>query len=243
MTCRWKGDHPRPGHVSRTPLSVLPLPDHNGTNHPQFGLVGDYVKDGAENAIPLIKKVIKFHDLGFSKYTENTSNTLDLFCITAFFCFYGLPPVVRFFTVKSGGHEIHTGRSASLIIYLTAPAQGCLRAILLKSTGKYQARKDKWESRDDYGSIKTMMNHDYRAGDVFAGKPTFDDTVDPKGHHNSPMKSLTPTTRTNDKDIIVLSAQKWPDFPNGLCTSDGGMRGGFIHCRWTPIGSIHRHLC
>ena len=55
-----------------------------GNAIPQFGLVGDYVKDGAENAVPLIDKINQIStDLGFSKYTENTSNTLDLFCITA----------------------------------------------------------------------------------------------------------------------------------------------------------------
>jgi cation/acetate symporter len=55
-----------------------------GNAIPQFGLVGDYLKDGAENAVPLIDKINQISvDLGFSKYTENTSNTLDLFCITA----------------------------------------------------------------------------------------------------------------------------------------------------------------
>ena len=76
-----------------------------GNAIPQFGLVGDYVKGSPENVIPLIDKINQISvDLGFSKYTENTSNTLDLFCITAALMVgtAGLPHViVRFFTVKN----------------------------------------------------------------------------------------------------------------------------------------------
>ena len=55
-----------------------------GNAIPQLGLIGNYIKDGTENTVPLIEKINQIStDLGFSKYTENTSNTLDLFCITA----------------------------------------------------------------------------------------------------------------------------------------------------------------
>jgi cation/acetate symporter len=76
-----------------------------GNAIPQFGLVGDYIKGNPENVIPLIDKINQISvDLGFSKYTDNTSNTLDLFCITAALMVgtAGLPHViVRFFTVKN----------------------------------------------------------------------------------------------------------------------------------------------
>ena len=51
---------------------------------PQLRLIGDYVKDGATQTQPLIEKINQISlELGFSEYTANTSNKLDLFCITA----------------------------------------------------------------------------------------------------------------------------------------------------------------
>ena len=72
---------------------------------PQLGLIGNYVKEGAENSQPLLEKINQISvDLGFREYTAGTGNTLDLFCITAALMVgtAGLPHViVRFFTVKS----------------------------------------------------------------------------------------------------------------------------------------------
>ena len=102
-----------------------------GNAIPQLGLVGDYVKDGVGQSVPLIEKINQISiDLGFSKYTENTSNTLDLFCITAALMVgtAGLPHViVRFFTVKNVKavrKSAYWTLSFIAIIYLTAPALG-----------------------------------------------------------------------------------------------------------------------
>ena len=98
---------------------------------PQVGLIGNYIKDGAENSVPLIEKINQIStDLGFQEYTASTSNILDMFCITAALMIgtAGLPHViVRFFTVKN----VKAVRKSAYwtlgfiaIIYLTAPALG-----------------------------------------------------------------------------------------------------------------------
>ena len=98
---------------------------------PQLGLIGDYVKEGATQTQPLIEKINQISlDLGFSEYTANTSNKLDLFCITAALMVgtAGLPHViVRFFTVKNVRavrKSAYWTLSFIAIIYLTAPALG-----------------------------------------------------------------------------------------------------------------------
>ena len=98
---------------------------------PQLGLIGNYIKDGADKSVPLIEKINQIStDLGFKEYTASSSNTLDMFCITAALMIgtAGLPHViVRFFTVKN----VKAVRKSAYwtlgfiaIIYLTAPALG-----------------------------------------------------------------------------------------------------------------------
>ena len=97
---------------------------------PQLGLIGDYTKGGAD-PVPLLTKLNDLNEsLGFSRYTDGSLSTLDMFCITAaLMCgTAGLPHViVRFFTVKS---VKAVRRSACwtlaciAVIYLTAPAIG-----------------------------------------------------------------------------------------------------------------------
>ena len=197
---------------------------------PQFGLVGDYLKDGAENAMPLIDKIDQISvDLGFSKYTENTSNTLDLFCITAALMVgtAGLPHViVRFFTVKNVKavrKSAYWTLSFIAIIYLTAPALGMFaRTNFIEEINqkKYQEAPEWFKNWEDQGMIAWMdKNNDgimqYRAGDVFAGKPIYDDSAREENNPREVSNELSTSENEvyYDKDIIVLANPEMAGLP------------------------------
>jgi cation/acetate symporter len=201
-----------------------------GNAIPQFGLVGDYLKDGAENAVPLIDKINQISvDLGFSKYTENTSNTLDLFCITAALMVgtAGLPHViVRFFTVKNVKavrKSAYWTLSFIAIIYLTAPALGMFaRTNFIEEINqkKYQEAPEWFKNWEDQGMIAWVdKNNDgimqYRAGDVFSGKPTYDDSTRQDGSPRIVTNELSATENEvyYDKDIIVLANPEMAGLP------------------------------
>jgi cation/acetate symporter len=201
-----------------------------GNAIPQFGLVGDYIKGNPENVIPLIDKINQISvDLGFSKYTDNTSNTLDLFCITAALMVgtAGLPHViVRFFTVKNVKavrKSAYWTLSFIAIIYLTAPALGMFARtnFIEEINGKNYEEAPEWfKNWEEQGMIAWVdKNEDgimqYRAGDVFSGKPSYD---------NSTRQDGSPRTLTNqlsdsenevyyDKDIIVLANPEMAGLP------------------------------
>jgi len=201
-----------------------------GNAIPQFGLVGDYVKDGAENAVPLIDKINQISvDLGFSKYTENTSNTLDLFCITAALMVgtAGLPHViVRFFTVKNVKavrKSAYWTLSFIAIIYLTAPALGMFaRTNFIEEINqkKYQEAPEWFKNWEEQGMIAWVdKNNDgimqYRAGDVFSGKPSFDDSTRQDGSPRTVTNQLSASENEvyYDKDIIVLANPEMAGLP------------------------------
>ena len=201
-----------------------------GNAIPQFGLVGDYLKDGAENAVPLIDKINQIStDLGFSKYTENTSNTLDLFCITAALMVgtAGLPHViVRFFTVKNVKavrKSAYWTLSFIAIIYLTAPALGMFaRTNFIEEINqkKYQEAPEWFKNWEDQGMIAWVdKNNDgimqYRAGDVFSGKPSYDDSTRQDGSPRIVTNQLSATENEvyYDKDIIVLANPEMAGLP------------------------------
>jgi cation/acetate symporter len=201
-----------------------------GNAIPQFGLVGDYLKDGAENAVPLIDKINQISvDLGFSKYTENTSNTLDLFCITAALMVgtAGLPHViVRFFTVKNVKavrKSAYWTLSFIAIIYLTAPALGMFaRTNFIEEINqkKYQEAPEWFKNWEEQGMIAWVdKNSDgimqYRAGDVFSGKPTYDDSTRQDGSPRIVTNQLSATENEvyYDKDIIVLANPEMAGLP------------------------------
>ena len=201
-----------------------------GNAIPQFGLVGDYLKDGAENAVPLIDKINQISvDLGFSKYTENTSNTLDLFCITAALMVgtAGLPHViVRFFTVKNVKavrKSAYWTLSFIAIIYLTAPALGMFaRTNFIEEINqkKYQEAPEWFKNWEDQGMIAWVdKNNDgimqYRAGDVFSGKPAYDDSTRQDGSPRIVTNQLSATENEvyYDKDIIVLANPEMAGLP------------------------------
>ncbi len=197
---------------------------------PQFGLAGDYVKDGAENAVPLIDKINLISvDLGFSKYTENTSNTLDLFCITAALMVgtAGLPHViVRFFTVKNVKavrKSAYWTLSFIAIIYLTAPALGMFaRTTFIEEINqkKYQEAPEWFKNWEDQGMIAWVdKNADgimqYRAGDVFSGKPSYDDSTRQDGSPRTVINEISTSENEvyYDKDIIVLANPEMAGLP------------------------------
>ena len=197
---------------------------------PQFGLVGDYVKDGAEHAVPLIDKInLMSVDLGFSKYTENTSNTLDLFCITAALMVgtAGLPHViVRFFTVKNVKavrKSAYWTLSFIAIIYLTAPALGMFaRTNFIEEINqkKYQEAPEWFKNWEDQGMIAWVdKNNDgimqYRVGDVFAGKPIYDDSAREENNPRAVSNELSTSENEvyYDKDIIVLANPEMAGLP------------------------------
>ncbi|MEC7800610.1 MAG: sodium:solute symporter family protein [Verrucomicrobiota bacterium] len=201
-----------------------------GNAIPQFGLVGDYVKDGATNAVPLIDKINQIStDLGFSKYTENTSNTLDLFCITAALMVgtAGLPHViVRFFTVKNVKavrKSAYWTLSFIAIIYLTAPALGMFaRTNFIEEINekKYQEAPDWFKNWENQGMIAWVdKNNDgimqYRAGDVFSGKPSYDDSTRQDGSPRVVTNEISTSENEvyYDKDIIVLANPEMAGLP------------------------------
>ena len=201
-----------------------------GNAIPQFGLVGDYVKDGPENAVPLIDKINQIStDLGFSKYTENTSNTLDLFCITAALMVgtAGLPHViVRFFTVKNVKavrKSAYWTLSFIAIIYLTAPALGMFaRTNFIEEINgkKYQEAPEWFKNWESQGMIAWVdKNNDglmqYRAGDVFSGKPSYDDSTRQDGSPRLVTNEISTSENEvyYDKDIIVLANPEMAGLP------------------------------
>jgi cation/acetate symporter len=197
---------------------------------PQMGLIGNYVKDGAENSIPLITKINQISiDLGFSKYTENTSNKLDLFCITAALMVgtAGLPHViVRFFTVKNVKavrKSAYCTLSFIAIIYLTAPALGMFaRTNFIEEINqkKYLDAPEWFTNWENQGMIAWVdKNGDgimqYRAGDVFEDKPIFDDSNRAEGAPRPVTNEISSSDNEvyYDKDIIVLANPEMAGLP------------------------------
>ena len=197
---------------------------------PQLGLIGNYVKDGAEKSIPLITKINQIStDLGFSKYTESTSNKLDLFCITAALMVgtAGLPHViVRFFTVKNVKavrKSAYWTLSFIAIIYLTAPALGMFaRTNFIEEINqkKYREAPQWFINWEEQGMIAWVdKNNDgvmqYRAGDVFSGKPKYDDTNRVDGMPRIVTNEMSDSENEvyYDKDIIVLANPEMAGLP------------------------------
>ena len=198
---------------------------------PQLGLIGDYVKEGATQTQPLIEKINQISlDLGFSEYTANTSNKLDLFCITAALMVgtAGLPHViVRFFTVKNVRavrKSAYWTLSFIAIIYLTAPALGMFaRTNFIEEINekKYQNAPDWFKNWENQGMIAWVdKNGDgimqYRAGNVFAGKPAYQNDTRSEGGPRPVTNEIDDSSANEvyyDKDIIVLANPEMAGLP------------------------------
>ena len=198
---------------------------------PQLGLIGDYIKDGPEKAQPLIEKINQIStDLGFQEYTASSSNTLDMFCITAALMIgtAGLPHViVRFFTVKN----VRAVRKSAFwtlsfiaVIYLTAPALGIFaRTNFVEEINqkKYQEAPEWFKNWENQGMIAWVdKNNDgimqYRAGDVFAGKPVYAENSTDKEGPREVTNTIDMSSKNEvyyDKDIIVLANPEMAGLP------------------------------
>lgn len=202
---------------------------------PQLGLIGNYIKDGAENAQPLIQKINQIStDLGFQEYTATSSNTLDMFCITAALMIgtAGLPHViVRFFTVKNVRavrKSAYWTLSFIAVIYLTAPALGIFaRTNFVEEINqkKYQNAPNWFKNWESQGMIAWVdKNEDgimqYRAGDVFSGKPIFvekpDTTLTGPRKVSNEINFVSDNEVYYDKDIIVLANPEMAGLPPWL---------------------------
>ena len=200
-----------------------------GNAIPQLGLIGDYTKDGMDQAVPLLQKLNGLNEeLGFSLYTSGKLGTLDMFCITAaLMCgTAGLPHViVRFFTVT----DVKSVRSSACwtlsfiaVIYLTAPAIGAFaRANFItevndkpyQTTTEEKSVPDWFKNWEDQGLIAWVdKNNDgliqYRGdGAAFAGKPSYDG--DARGSHQQRVVKNELSASTNEvyyeKDIMVMA--------------------------------------
>jgi len=197
---------------------------------PQLGLIGDYTREGAEHAVPLLDKLNQLNtDLGFAKYTDGSLTTLDMFCITAaLMCgTAGLPHViVRFFTVKN----VRAVRSSACwtlacisVIYLTAPAIGAFARTNFMAEvheNTYEELPEWFHNWEERGLIAWVDKNDdgllqHRAGDVFEGRtPEYTDTL---GAHGQRLISNPLTADTNevyyDKDILVMANPEMADLP------------------------------
>ncbi len=199
---------------------------------PQLGLIGDYTKGGAD-PVPLLTKLNDLNEsLGFSRYTDGSLSTLDMFCITAaLMCgTAGLPHViVRFFTVKS---VKAVRRSACwtlaciAVIYLTAPAIGAFARTNLMDEIHETAYAESpawfrnWEARGLIAWVDKnndgIMQHS--AGSAFVGKPMFDDAKQVEGGPRVVDTAKCPLSEnTNevyyDKDILVMANPEMAGLP------------------------------
>jgi cation/acetate symporter len=200
---------------------------------PQLGLIGMYTAEGADSAVPLLEKLDQLNtELGFSRYTDGSLSTLDMFCITAaLMCgTAGLPHViVRFFTVKS----VKAVRSSAIwtlgciaVIYITAPALGAFARtnFMHKVQGAQYADLPEWfHNWENRGLIAWAdKNGDgilqHGAGDVFEGRtPSF--ALD-RGQFGERVV-LNPLTANGnevyyDQDILVMANPEMAGLPRWI---------------------------
>ena len=200
---------------------------------PQFGLIGDYTKGGAE-AVPILDKMNQISsDLGLTKYTDGSLSMTNMFCITAALMLgtAGLPHViVRFFTVKS----VKAVRKSACwtlsfiaVIYLTAPALGLFAKTNLideVNNKPYKEAPQWFKNWENQGMIAWVdKNEDgimqFAKGSVFAGKPD----MEPKEKLGDYGQRLVKNTISEDanevyyeKDIIVLANPEMAGLPKWL---------------------------
>jgi cation/acetate symporter len=199
---------------------------------PQLGLIGDFTKDGAEHAVPLLQKLNELNvELGFAKYTDGSLSTLDMFCITAaLMCgTAGLPHViVRFFTVKS----VKAVRSSAgwtlaciSVIYLTAPAIGAFaRTNFIDEVHGQTYEKlpewfGNWENRGLIAWVDKngdgILQHE--AGDLFEGRNPAYRADDARGPHGERIITNKLTDNANEvfyaPDILVMANPEMAGLP------------------------------
>jgi cation/acetate symporter len=198
-----------------------------GTAIPQIGFGS--IPDGEE--MSLLARLDGLHEqLGFTKYTLGSGNTINLLAIT--FALMagtaGLPHVIiRFYTVPSVRAARKSAGWALLfiaILYTTAPAVAVFARTNLIDTVENKSYAEipdwfrKWEDtdliawvdKDGDGRVK------YRAGNALdPAKPSF---IEGRGVSGERLLSNTPTSNANelyvDRDIMVLANPEIAGLPN-----------------------------
>ena len=139
----------------------------------------------------------------------------------------GLPHViVRFFTVKNVKavrKSAYWTLSFIAVIYLTAPALGMFaRTNFIEEINgkKYQEAPEWFTNWENQGMIAWVdKNNDgvmqYRAGDVFDGKPSYDDSNRKEASPRKVSNEIDPSENEvyYDKDIIVLANPEMAGLP------------------------------
>ena len=214
-----------------------------GNPLPQLGL-GSTLADGSGTG--LLDRLDELStQLGFSRYTDGSLGTFDLFCITAALMVgtAGLPHViVRFYTVPHvAAARVSAGWALVFIaiLYTTAPAIAAfIRTNLLETVPNraYVKMPDWFTSWEDTDLIAWVdKNADgvitYTAGHAFAGKPQFAapaEAASGRGPHGQRLITNTPTAGANelylDRDIMVLAnpqIARLPDWVAALVAAGG----------------------
>lgn len=111
------------------------------TGVPQLSLGAEYLRDGADGGLSLLNKLDEVvTDLGFSAFTAQKDNTLNLFLLTLSLMIgtAGLPHIiVRFFTVRRVADARSSAGWALLfiaVLYTTAPTIGAMARLNLTQT-------------------------------------------------------------------------------------------------------------
>jgi cation/acetate symporter len=227
---------------------------------PQLGFIGSLGGDvgsqlAAGETVGMLDKLDAINtELGFNEFTDGTKSKLDIFMITLALMVgtAGLPHVIiRFYTVP----KVRDARKSAFyalffiaILYTAAPAVGAFGRTNLIATvndayydpqlaGDDAKALPEWFMEwEDTGLLAWVDKNgdgkiDYRAGNAFAGKPTFaTPSDDPEGRteHGSRRVTNEPSEGPNelyvDRDIMVLANPQIANLPNwviGLIAAGG----------------------
>ena len=198
-----------------------------GNAIPQIGF-GSTLVDSSTFLLDKLDQVTV--ELGFNAYTNNTKNTIDIFCITAALMFgtAGLPHViVRFFTVPSVGDARKSAGYALIFIallYTTAPAVSAFARMNLIDSIQDQSYSTApqwfknweeigliaWQDKNDDGVIR------YSSGNALEGtKPIYKEL---RGDYGERLLENKPNQNNAnevyiDRDIIVLANPEIAELP------------------------------
>jgi len=206
--------------------------------------LGGTLADGSGTALPDRLDQLSV-ELGFTRYTDGSLGTFDLFCITAALMVgtAGLPHViVRFYTVpRVAAVRISAGWAlvSIAVLYTTAPAIAAfVRTNPLETVPnhRYTEMPDWFTRWEDTDLIAWIDKNDdgvitYTAGRAFYGKPQFampPEAADGRGSYGERLLANTPTDGANelyiDCDIMVLAnpqISKLPNWVAGLVAAGG----------------------
>jgi len=196
---------------------------------PQLGFIGNYIQ--GDEPIAFLEKLNRINqELGFSRYTDGSMSTTDMFCITAaLMCgTAGLPHViVRFFTVKN----VQAVRKSACwtlgfiaVIYLTAPTIGAFSRVNLINNlnGVKHSEAPEWfaqfektgqmkfEDKNKDGIIQYVGPLAYRTAD---GTLAVAESQDTKPAMQLSEQDADPNELIFGADIMVMANPYMADVP------------------------------